>query len=92
MDGRDVRSALRLTAHALNSIAGWRQLTPRQHMEIALEEIDKEMVGALGSDHLADAAARLLLALELRERERQPAEASPKLHGKLIHGAIKTDG
>jgi hypothetical protein len=80
MDANELRRALKSVAHALE--AGefthrpggeehWLQLTSRQHAAHAIKHLDQFLVGAEGGeDHLVNCAARLLFAIELRERER----------------------
>jgi len=43
-------------------------MNSREHLELGLKAADKALVNALGDDHLATAAAHLLLALERREQ------------------------
>jgi hypothetical protein len=61
-------AGLRVLAHTPRR---WHQMTAREHLERALKAADKALVNAHGGDHLAEAAAHLLLALERREHERQ---------------------
>jgi hypothetical protein len=88
MDASEVRSALRIVARVLDdgevkhppgSPTYWLAISMRQHSARALVHLDKFMVGAqTGEDHLAHAAARLLLALEQRERLREGDRADGK--------------
>ena len=48
-------------------------MTPSDHLLRAVEACDRELTGALGDDWLVIACARLLFALQ--RRERQQAEA-----------------
>lgn len=69
MDARDLRRALRLVAHELNRApSDWLTTPARDHLALALTAADKALAGAQGGDHLAEAAARLLFALERREQ------------------------
>jgi len=74
IDATDLRLALRAVAPVLDRIADdprdWRQMTPRDHLALGVECADKELTGALGGDHLAEAAARLLMALQRREHDK----------------------
>jgi hypothetical protein len=75
-----LRAALKCVAHVLAEVADaprdWRELSVRQHLQLALESIDKEIVGAAGGDHLSIAAARLLYALQCREFQRERRDAA----------------
>jgi hypothetical protein len=46
----------------------WRAKSVRKHLQHARKHFDLLASGAGGEDHLAHAACRLLMALELRER------------------------
>jgi hypothetical protein len=77
IDARDLRLALRCVAHVLDGVVGgrdWRDLSVRDHLALALQAGDRALTNAHGGDHLAEAAARLLLALEGRERAQMSAE------------------
>jgi hypothetical protein len=54
----------------------WRRLDSREHLTLALTAADKALTGAHGGDHLAEACAHLLFALEVRERDRLAARKS----------------
>jgi hypothetical protein len=92
IDGAILRAGLKVLAHALNRIAAepqsWQKMTERAHLELALKAGDRALVNALGGDHLAEAAAHMLLALQCREFEREHREAirapRPKLGSRLI--------
>jgi len=89
MDAHDLRRALRLVAHELNGAPhDWQSISSREHLELALKAADKALVNAHGGDHLAEAAARLLQAIQRREYERQwfatHNALSPKVGGRLI--------
>jgi len=51
-------------------------MSERQHLEVALKAGDRALVNAHGGDHLAEAAAHMLLALQCCERERESREAA----------------
>jgi hypothetical protein len=81
MDAEELRRALRITSRVLergerthppSAANHWRQLSVRDHVTRAMVHIDKFLVGAAGgADDLAHALTRLLLAVELRARERE---------------------
>jgi hypothetical protein len=43
----------------------WREMTTREHLELALKAADKALVSANGGDHLAEAATSLALPASL---------------------------
>ena len=55
----------------------WRLKPVQKHLRHARRHLDLLASGAGGEDHLAHAACRLLMALELRERTAQSREPSP---------------
>ena len=58
---------------------GWRLKPVQKHLRHARKHLDLLASGAGGEDHLAHAACRLLMALELRERAAQSrAAAGPR--------------
>jgi hypothetical protein len=81
MDAEELRRALRIASRVLergdcNHLAGadnhWLKVPVRDHVARALVHLDKFLVGAAGeADDLAHALTRLLLAVELRARERE---------------------
>lgn len=83
MDARELHKALRVIAgvlaageatHPPGSSNHWTQLSAREHTRLAMIHSEKFILGILvdhDEDELAHAAARLLLALEVRERERR---------------------
>lgn len=55
----------------------WRLKTVHKHLQHARRHLDLFAIGGEGEDHLAHAACRILMALELRERTaRTPAESA----------------
>jgi hypothetical protein len=46
----------------------WRSKPVQKHLQHARKHLDLLAIGSGGEDHLAHAACRLLMALELRER------------------------
>lgn len=70
LDARDLRLALKLVAGELNANPEYRRLSARENIGSAMAALDKELVGAQGGDFLTETCARLLLALERRERDR----------------------
>ena len=75
--------ALRILARTLASgrrshRAGvWRLKPVQKHLRHARKHLDLLASGVGGEDHLAHAACRLLMALELRERTAQSGGPSP---------------
>jgi dATP/dGTP diphosphohydrolase len=55
----------------------WRLKPVQKHLQHARKHLDLLASGDGGEDHLAHAACRLLMALELRERTAQSRVASP---------------
>lgn len=55
---------------------GWRLKPVPKHLRHARKHLDLLATGSEGEDHLAHAACRLLMALELRERTTQTRAAS----------------
>jgi hypothetical protein len=53
----------------------WRSKSVQKHLQHARRHLDLLASGAGGEDHLAHAACRLLMALELRERTTQTRPA-----------------
>ncbi len=86
MEATELRRALRVLAHVFEqgeftheagSPNHWLRLSVRAHAARAMEHLDRHLVGAgSGDEHLSHAAARLVLALELKLRE---AEARQRL-------------
>ena len=82
MDAGELRNTLKIAAAVLargerpaTSPEHWQALTVRQHVAHALQHLDKYVVNAnSGVDDLAHALVRLLLAVELRERQRAALE------------------
>jgi len=86
LDARDLRRGLRVLSHALNRVGDWRRRSSREHLELGLKAADKALVNAHGGDHLAEAAAHLLLALEQREQRaanHQPPRSTSKDEARL---------
>lgn len=85
MDARELTNGLRLIAqilrvgertHPSDGTTHWLKLSCKEHAARAifhLERLILQVHTGAGEDDLANAAARLLLALELRERERLKA-------------------
>jgi hypothetical protein len=55
----------------------WRLKPIQKHLQHARKHLDLLANGSAGEDHLAHAACRLLMALELRERTAQTRPAGP---------------
>ena len=55
----------------------WRLKPVLKHLRHARKHLDLLATGSEGEDHLAHAACRLLMALELRERTAQTRAAGP---------------
>jgi Domain of unknown function (DUF5664) len=55
----------------------WRSKPVPKHLQHARKHLDLLASGSEGEDHLAHAACRLLMALELRERTAQTRAAGP---------------
>ena len=55
----------------------WRLIPVQKHLQHARKHLDLLASGSAGEDHLAHAACRLLMALELRERTAQTRAAGP---------------
>ncbi len=55
----------------------WRLKSVQKHLRHARKHLDLLASGVGGEDHLAHAACRLLMALELRERTAQNRPARP---------------
>jgi hypothetical protein len=55
----------------------WRLKPVQKHLQHARKHLDLLASGSAGEDHLAHAACRLLMALELRERTAQTMAAGP---------------
>ena len=55
----------------------WRLKAVQKHLQHARKHLDLLASGSAGEDHLAHAACRLLMALELRERTAQTQPAGP---------------
>jgi hypothetical protein len=55
----------------------WRAKPVQRHLQHARKHLDLLASGAEGEDHLAHAACRLLMALELRERTGQTRTVGP---------------
>jgi hypothetical protein len=78
MDASEVRSALRIAARILDDGEAkhppgapnyWLQVSLKEHLRRAITHLDRVLVGATsGDDDLGHALARLMLAVELRER------------------------
>jgi hypothetical protein len=84
VDARELHKALRVVArvlangeatHRVGSANHWTRLSPREHTRRAMVHGERFILGVLvdhdDTDELAHAATRLLLALELREREQR---------------------
>ena len=56
----------------------WRLKPVQNHLNHARKHLDLLASGSGGEDHLAHAACRLLMALELRERRAQTRAAGPR--------------
>ena len=60
-----------MLAQTLNRLSGepddWRVLSPRRHMELGVQAVEHALANGYGGDHLAEGAARLLLALKRRQ-------------------------
>ncbi|HEV3196735.1 MAG TPA: dATP/dGTP diphosphohydrolase domain-containing protein [Bryobacteraceae bacterium] len=59
----------------------WRLIPVQKHLQHARKHLDLFASGSAGEDHLAQAACRLLMALELRERTAQTMAAGPSSAG-----------
>ena len=69
---------LELSAGRRSHRAGaWRSKPVQKHLRHACKHLELLASGCEGEDHLAHAACRLLMALELRERTAQTRAASP---------------
>ena len=55
----------------------WRLKAVQKHLQHARKHLDLLASGSAGEDHLAHAACRLLMALELRERTARTQPAGP---------------
>lgn len=67
-----------LTAGRCTHRAGaWRSKPVQKHLRHARKHLNLLASGSEGEDHLAHAACRLLMALELRERTAQTRAAGP---------------
>ncbi|MGO9057828.1 MAG: dATP/dGTP diphosphohydrolase domain-containing protein [Candidatus Binataceae bacterium] len=55
----------------------WRSKPVQKHLRHARQHLDLLAGGSEGEDHLAQAACRLLMALELRERAGQTRAGGP---------------
>jgi len=56
----------------------WRLKAVQKHLQHARKHLDLLASGSAGEDHLAHAACRLLMALELRERTARARPAGPR--------------
>ncbi len=68
----DLRRALRSVAHRVKQLpSDWDRTPAREYLQTALEAGERSLLQPEGSaDFLALAALRILLALELQERQR----------------------
>ena len=84
MDARELHQALRIVAevlergeatHPADGENHWTRLSAREHVRRAMVHGERFILGVLvdhdDTDELAHAATRLLLALEMRERQRR---------------------
>lgn len=85
VDACDLRAGLKVVAHALNEIAGdpanWRQLAEASTL---LPSGRRRWIGRWSVDYLAEAPARLLLALERREHGRAMSDQPDQRRGPVI--------
>jgi hypothetical protein len=66
--------------HPEGSPQHWQSLTVRQHLGKAFDHLARALAGLSDEDHAALAAARLMLALELRGRQRTEAGKLGRRH------------
>jgi len=71
---------------------GWRQVPVEEQLNHALGHILAYLQGRTGETHLANAACRILCALELDEREPLGFPEPPGGHGKAAGGTLKAKG
>jgi hypothetical protein len=81
MQAHEMRLALKAVAHVLglgershppDAPNHWQRLSVRDHVARAMVHLDRVLVNAAGdTDDLAHALTRLMLAVELRERQRE---------------------
>ncbi len=77
VEASSLRRALTVVANAMNQRSDWFAVqTPREQIALALQHAEKALLGVVsdGTDDLAHAAIRLLLAIEQRERDRITVE------------------
>jgi hypothetical protein len=65
------------TGRRTHRSGAWRLKPVAKHLRHARQHLELLATGSEGEDHLAHAACRLLMALELRERTAQTRAASP---------------
>ena len=65
------------TGRRTHRAGAWRLKSVQKHLQHARKHLDLLASGSGGEDHLAHAACRLLMALELRERIAQSRATSP---------------
>jgi hypothetical protein len=85
VDAGELRKALRKVAHILevgdanhpvSAPNFWQKLPVREHLRRAMVHLERSLLDVRGrDDDLAHAATRLLLALELRERDAIAAQS-----------------
>jgi hypothetical protein len=62
----------------------WRSKPIQRHLHHARKHLDLLASGSESEDHLAHAACRLLMALELRERTTQTRMPNPRSGGRTV--------
>ena len=60
--------------HSIDSETYWLKLSPRCHIAHAMVHLNKHLANMTDEDHLGHAFCRLLMAVELTERERLSAK------------------
>jgi len=65
------------TGRRTHRAGAWRSKPVQRHLQHARTHLDLLAGGSEGEDHLAHAACRLLMALELRERTTKTLAAGP---------------
>ena len=65
------------TGRRTHRAGAWRLKSVQKHLQHARKHLDLLASGSGGEDHLAHAACRLLMALELRERTAQSRATGP---------------
>jgi len=79
----NLNQAFRILARTLaagrstHRAGAWRSKPVQKHLQHSRKHLDLLAAGSGGEDHLAHAACRLLMALELRERTAQTRATGP---------------